>query len=258
MSHARRIRFQVAAITAGLLAVVIGSLQAQPITVPNFSFESQQAPNTSPYVNINVASWQKIAEPSYYTPTFGSFGIPWVGTAGVFLDTFAGQTNSYANKDGSQLGYILAVPQSTLFQTLGTTFAAGESYNLTVGIFGKPNMAPGSTLVLSLFYLDSLNNMTPVNSTTVTYSAGAFTVTNPLNLVDFSVNVPTVQAGDPEVGKAIGIEMESTVSIQNTSFGNWDIDNVRLTASAVPEPATMSLLAVGLGGLLWGRARRRA
>jgi len=247
-SAANKTRFRIAAIAAGLLAAGLAGLHAQPITVPNFSFESQLAPNTSPFVNINIDSWQKIAEPSFYTPAFGSSGVPWVGTAGVFFDT-----NPYPNKDGNQLGYILAVPQVTLFQTLSATFQAGESYNVTLGVFGKPSVAPGSTLELSLYYLDNLNNEVTVGSTTITYSAGAFSVTN---LVDFTASTAQIDPNSQAAGKNIGIQIESTVPIENTSFGNWDFDNVRL--NAVPEPASVSLLAVGLGGWLLARARRRA
>jgi hypothetical protein len=99
------------AATAGMLAAGVPRLQAQPITVPNFSFESPSAPNSYPFVNTSVDSWQKNPEPAFYAPAFGSYGIPWVGTAGVFLDV-----NPYLNHDGSQVGYLLAVPQVALFQ----------------------------------------------------------------------------------------------------------------------------------------------
>jgi len=72
------------AILAGMLSAGLAPLSAQPITVPNYSFEAQTAPNTSPYVNINVDAWQKNPEPAFYGPAFGGFGIPWAGTAGVF------------------------------------------------------------------------------------------------------------------------------------------------------------------------------
>jgi hypothetical protein len=92
-----------------------------------------------------------------------------------------------------------------------------------------------------------------VGSTTVTYSAAAFPVGDPLNLIDYQVTVPSVQAGDAWAGKYIGIKLESTVSIEATSFGNWDFDNVRLVA--VPEPATASLMALGFGGWLLAQSR---
>ena len=242
----------------GTLAAGVLPLQAQPITVPNFSFESQPAPSSYPYVNTSVDSWQKNPEPAFYGPAFGSYGIPWIGTAGVFLDV-----NPYLNHDGNQAGYLLAVPQVALFQDYNSSpthdfnaiFEVGMAYNLTIGIFGNSSLAPGSTLELSLYYRDGSDNKVTVGSTTVTYSAAAFPTTPSLNLIDYTVNVPTVQAGDAWAGQHIGIQLESTIPIEQTSFGNWDFDNVRLTA--VPEPGSSSLLAVGFGGVLLARGRSR-
>src|SRR5688572_27764856 len=138
-------------LTAAALIFVLGSssLRAQPIAVPNFSFELQSAAGFPQGANPNVDAWQKIAEPAFYGPAFGGFGIPWFGTAGVFVDS-----NPYGNAVGTQAGYILAVPQVTLFQDYDTspthefdgTFEVGKAYNLTIGVFGKTSIAPGSTL----------------------------------------------------------------------------------------------------------------
>ena len=221
--------------------------QAQPITVPNYSFESGPAPNSYPFVNPGITSWQKAPEPAYYGPAIGTpYGIPWQGTAGVFLDV-----NPYANHLGSQAGYILGFPQVALFQDYNSspshdfdgTFEIGKSYNLTIGVFGKTTLAPGSTLALSLYYLDDANNHVDVGSTTITYSLAAFPTNTPLSLVDYSVNVPTVQTSDSWAGKHIGIELLSTTPLEMSTGGNWDFDNVRLTA--VPEPAACALLALG-------------
>lgn len=238
------------------LAVVALPLGAQPINVPNYSFESETAPTSYPFVNLNVTSWQKNPEPVWYTPAFGSYGIPWAGTAGVFLDT-----NPYANRDGKQAGYLLGVPGTALFQDytsspghdFNATFDVSQAYTLTVGVFGKSSLAPGSTLALSLYYLDGSNNRVAVGSTTVTYSAAAFPGAAPLSFIDFSVNVPVVQASDAWAGQHIGIELASTIPVELTSFGNWDFDNVRL--AAVPEPTVTGLLALGFGGLVIVRRR---
>jgi hypothetical protein len=242
-----------------LATFVTGRVQAASLAVPNFSFESPVAPTNSPFVNVLVDSWQKIPEPAYYGPAIGTpFGIPWIGTAGVFLDV-----NPYANHDGTQAGYLLGFPQVTLFQDFNSspthdfnvTYDVGMSYTLTVGVFGKGTLAPGSTLQLSLYYLDDLNNKVNVNSTTVTYSAAEFPATSPLNLKDYSVTVPSVLAGDPWAGKHLGIQLESTSPIELATGGNWDFDNVRL--QVVPEPSTLGMLVLGAGALLVARRRFR-
>lgn len=251
------------ALAAGLATLLTGAvgLTAQPINVPNASFESQSAVGYPFETNPNVDSWQKIAEPGYFASVSGG-QIPWIGTAGAFIDN-----NPYGNRLGTQAGYILAFPQVTLFQDydsspthdFNATFEIGKAYNLTIGIFGKGSsapIAPGSTLELSLYYRNGVGDKVSVGSTVVTYSSGAFPITPNLDFVDYQVNLPTVLAGDAWAGQYIGIQLESTIPIELTTGGNWDFDNVRLTA--VPEPATMTLLGLGVLGLFWVRSRRRA
>jgi hypothetical protein len=237
-------------------------MPAQALSVPNHSFESQSGVGWPFGTNPNLDAWQKHAEPVFFGMISG--GLPWYATAGAFIGTAPNSPNPYANMLGTQAGYILSFPQVALFQDYSVTpgfdaiFEIGKSYNLTVGVYGHHLLAPGSTLQLSLYYRDNLDNKVTVGATTITFSDANFPlVTGPgTNLIDFSVNLPAVQAGDAWAGQHIGIQLESTIPIELTSGRNWDFDNVRLTA--VPEPATLSLLALGLGGRTLARARRRS
>ena len=226
------------------------------ITVPNGSFESQVA-GPPFYANINIDSWQKAPKPDYFNEN--TFGFLWVQTAGAFFDT-----NPYSNRDGSQGAYMLSFPGVSLRQDYDTTdwrnnppshdfnstFEVGKWYTLTLGVFGK-SMVDGAILELSLYYRDGTNLVT-VGATDVFYHAADFPLTSPMSLHDIQVNVPIVQASDAWAGKNIGIKIESVYGDGN---GYWDMDNVRLTA--VPEPASVSLLGLALGGLWFARGRRR-
>src|SRR5260370_28034046 len=101
-----RLAKSAAAFAVGALAAAALPLHAQPISVPNFSFESGTAPNSYPYVNTSVASWQKNPEPAFYGPAFGGSGIPWDPTAGVFL-----AVHPYPNHVGTQGVSTSSVPR---------------------------------------------------------------------------------------------------------------------------------------------------
>jgi hypothetical protein len=212
-----------------------GAPHAQTINVPNGSFESQSGVGYPFGVNIFIDSWQKAPKPAYFDYIEANYGFYWIQTAGAFVDT-----NPYGNHAGSQVGYILPYPQVALFQDYNTvdwndaspthdfnaTFNVGRSYKLTIGVFAK-NMTEGSSLQLSLYYRDSLDNPVTVASTIISYSAANFPVTTPLNLIDYEVIVPTVSAHDDWAGQNIGIKIEA---INGDGNGNWDFDNVRLTS----------------------------
>ena len=224
-----------AALSLTILAKLTVPLHAETILVPNGSFESQSGVGQPFGVNIFVDSWQKAPKPAYFDYIEANYGIYWIQTAGVFVDT-----NPYGNHTGTQAGYILPFPQVALFQDYNTmdwadpepthdfdaTFDIGKSYQLTVGLFAK-NMTEGSSLKLSLYYRDSLGNPVTVGSTTITYHAADFPLTAPLNLIDYEVNVPRVRAHDAWAGEHIGIKLEA---LNGDGSGNWDFDNVRLTA----------------------------
>lgn len=249
--------------TAISLLTVPQSSMAQSIFVPNHSFESQPASGYPFDTNPFLDSWQKIAEPAYYQ-FLGSGTPPWYGTAGAFVNVSQYNPTPYGNVVGAQAGYILMAPQVTLFQdysvspTFTSTFEVGKAYNMTLGVFAKSsfgNIVPGSTLELSLYYLNDANAKVKVGSTIISYDATTFAVTPNLNLIDFQVNTAIVQEGDAWAGKHIGIQLESTIPMEMTSFGNWDFDNLRLTA-VVPEPTALALVGLGLGGMLLTRVRR--
>ena len=247
-----------------ILAACVGGAVAQStFNVPNASFESQVAPPTSPYVTTLIDSWQKAAKPAYFNEA--AYGLSWDQTAGLFQNPPAGAANHIDNLDGNQGLYLLAFPQVSVVQDYNTTdwnhttpthafdavYRPGASYTLTVGVLGGlGGMPEGTSLALGLYYRDGANNMVPVSTTAVTYTAAGFP--SATHFVDFNVNVPTVQTGDAWAGQNIGIELTST---SGTGTGYWDLDNVRLVEA--PEPSSLGLLAVGLGGVLVAHRRSK-
>lgn len=247
---------------AGLLTIS-DCLQAQPISVPNHSFETPNAPMVDPYATTLVGSWQKPAKPAYFDAIETAYGIYWEQTTGQFF-----APGVYGNMDGYQAAFVMSWPQAGIFQDYDTqdyndavpshdfdaNFEIGKSYTFTLGVYGKGYsgfpMTEGSMLGLSLYYRDGANQITVGVPTIVTYSAALFPNVGALNLIDYSVSIPTVLAGDAWAGQNIGLKIES---VYGTGDGYWDIDNVRLTA--VPEPTTLGLLAVG--GVLARRLRQR-
>jgi hypothetical protein len=247
------------------LALATSTLSAQPILVPGGSFESPTAPMPPFPIHPGIDSWQKTAQPGWYDPAqFG--GTPWSMLSGTFPNPIPSAPDHIVNLHGNQAGFLLAVPGVGIFQDRDTmdwddaapshnfdvAFEIGKSYNLTVGVIGSAGLAPGAALRLSLYYRDGANLMTAVGLTDVLYSAAVFPDIN--HLVDFSVNVPTVQATDAWASQNIGIAIE-VMTPGGAGVTYWDVDNVRLVA-AVPEPTALGLFGLATAGLAWSRRIR--
>lgn len=233
------------ALVAGYVVSGIGAgpLPAALIPIPNASFES---PPFFVIVNLNIDSWQKSPKPDWYVE---EGGYEWIQLVGAFRNPAPGEFDRIDNCNGNQAIWLFAVPEAGVFQDYDTldwndpgpthsfnaNYEPGKAYLLTVGVLVGTGagglMQPGVTLDLNLYYRDAASNRVAVATTTVTNTTAIFS--NSTHLLDFSVNVPTVQAGDPWAGKHIGIEFVSTVS-SNLQGGYWDLDNVRLQEISPP------------------------
>jgi hypothetical protein len=146
------------------------------------------------------------------------------------------------------VGYLFAFPSVGLYQDLEATYQAGLSYHLNLRMLGGGFIAEGDTFEISLYYRDDASVPVPLALSTVEFGLEQFpTVTR---LIDQGVSLAEVQPDDPWAGRTIGIQLLATSGVGS---GYWDVDDVRLTA--VPEPGTCALLALGAGALMLARKR---
>ncbi len=229
-------------------AAPIASLQAEVIDVPNGTFDLPVI-RSAPFATPNIASWQKAPVPAWWLGA-GYTADDWSNTTGVFYNIPGLTPDTQIYNMGEQGAFLFATPGVELYQDLAAMFEPGKSYHLTVGLLGGGYAMPaGSPMALVLYYRDGTGARVPVGSLTVPYDPPP----SRNYLVDHTLDLPAVQAGDPWSGKNIGVQFVSTVDMTGAG-GYWDLGNVRLVAA--PEPATLAILACGLAGLMLRRRRR--
>ncbi len=240
-------------VAVGLAATMQGALGAS-VLVPNSSFELPAGPFLPTGVSTVIDSWVKSAAPVWFDPT--AFGVQWNQLSGIFPNSPVGDPRHLVNLDGGQVAFFLAVPEVGLSQPLSATYQTGLAYELTVGVRGGGSLTAGTTFQIGLAYQNG-TTLVPISSTTVTATADFATANQ---LFDFSATVPAVGAGDLWLGKNIGITL--AVTSQNGAAGTayWEVDKVRLNATATPEPGELALLGAGASWLAilgWRRANTR-
>ena len=220
--------------------------RAEPISVPNHSFESPLAPTVSPFAIPAFTApddddWLQTPVPGWWPAT----PAEWDQSAGVFFNVPGEQ--HITNADGDQLAYIFATPDMGVYQDLETTYEIGRSYRLTVALRGGSGGMPlGSPVEVSLYYRDGGNNIVPVAATEFLNEHSG----SPTSLLDVIVDVPTVLPGDAWANQNIGVRILSTVELGEPELqgGTWGIDRVRLDAGPlVPAISSWGLIVLALG-----------
>ncbi len=208
-----------------IIFLLMVTAQSGQIPIANNSFES-------PFVNpdyfpaIPVASlWTEMdVDTEYSTNT------------GVFRNTPPDSPYDHiVNADANQLAFLGSGSGNGFLQDLqdpNATYQTGKSYRLMVDVcpsvrYPPSGPDPNNKLILSLYYY--LNDANAVDIQTSPVPSTELTVNV---LKTFSVTMPTVQAGDPWVGKNIGI----AILAAGLPGGYWDLDNVRLMEfQAIPD-----------------------
>jgi hypothetical protein len=157
----------------------------------------------------------------------------------VFLNLPPADPDHIDNCDGNQAAWLFAVPEVELFQDLTATFEVGQSYHLTVGIFGGGgNMKDDVPIEIRLYYRDAENKKVTVGATTFTYDWDTGYVKH---LNDVQLDVPKVVSTDSWAGKNIGVQLVSTLTLADLdpetgrAGGYWVLDNVRLKSLPGPD-----------------------
>ncbi len=226
-------------VTAVAVLILAGAANAGMITIGNHSFET---PDLVTDKSGAVASdtWRRVGSGS------DPLGHGSVGLIKRVDGTFASILDPTPDPaDGEQALYLNG-PAESIFQVLTDTLEANMTYTLTVDAGDRDGLAfqacelrmgtVSDPLVSADFGLNLLaatvvSNTTPVNG--------------PGENDGWETWVTTFTTGDGVVGDQLRVELVTTGTIQSY------FDNVRL--EAVPEPATMGLLA--LGGLALLRRR---
>jgi hypothetical protein len=230
------------ALMLGVVLVTSSLVVADPITVPNASFESPGVANSPYYTGL----------PTNAEPATGDWG--WSGYFAAVVYNNGNYTSVLTNADGNQFCAIdySATRSTSVSQDLSAVFEAGKSYTLTVGIANRSDVPgnSGDQMDVRLFWR-SLDGSAYGVLGTATATKSELSTTA---LKDYSVVVPTLQNGNAAIGNTIGIWLQTTTASASSS---WSIDKVRLDAASVPEPCGLYLLANSAIGLLAYAWRKR-
>jgi hypothetical protein len=166
-----------------------------------------------------------------------------------FMETiggFASDGLAHLGFDGNEFGLI--------YQDLGTAWAANTTYTFTVGVGNRANWGAGTGRFSLTSSLDALPAPGAVGGPYTLYTPSGF-----FSDLDTSTIAPAGGTfGDATFSWTTGAVAPAgnlRISVQNLTGTRLHIDNIRLDATAIPEP-TASVL--GLLGAAFVLRRRRA
>jgi hypothetical protein len=150
--------------------------------------------------------------------------------------------------NGTNVGWL--VNGQGIWQDLPDTFQVGQSYELTVAVALRADMAGSPTDTLRLNLFGGRDGLSPYVAGYVDLLSQDLSTTA---MADYTVTIPEVQSTDAWAGQKVGIWINNIVGGGGTGY--W-LDNVRLTT--VPEPSSVALIAsalIVLAACAWRKKR---
>jgi hypothetical protein len=188
------------------------TMNAGPISIPNHSFELAAIPDNT--AAQGAANWTNVG-------VADGFGRFWGG--GDF-----GQAAQPT--DGNQIAFF-NVGKADVRQALVATYASLTDYEFKIDISGRESY-PATAQITLYLYADG-NPANVVKSLTLDGPTVGNDVFNTYTFTATAADVLAMSA----VGETIGIRIDGT----GTTAGDFDLDNVRLEAIAVPGPGSLAI-----------------
>ncbi len=237
------------AVAVATMAATVASA-SMSITVPNYSFEQPNlgGPGGSYQPNDSIPGWN-FSNPNGYDVS----GVQNQGANGAY----GPNTGNPIGTDQNQWAFLNLSNNGSATPTTGTitsaatlaTILPSTTYELTVAVGSNTQL--GGYQDAGNFLISLLANGVPVASNTL------LAIDNVKGtLQDLSASFTSPLSGGI-VGQSLTIQLESSSSNPFDPFGGQQslFDNVRLTASSTPEPASFVVWGlVGACGLLAGAA----
>jgi len=220
---------------------------ASPISLVNGDFEYMpaHAPITAPYDSVHYSVYTVTGtEGGYYWST-----VPgWTNTGDNGAQTLVGARSTYSADVKAAHGSAMYISNwfdsAWVSQTTSATFEAGKTYTFSIDVGNAPGY--------NRFYAnDATADIAFMTADGGTLQSLAVDNTNIGTFQTFSVSY-TATADD--AGKPVIVGFRKTSDTAHWWLDAIDFDNAAVDVTAVPEPATLSLIV--LGGLAMLKRRK--
>lgn len=214
-------------ITLSFLLLSPAMTAADPIAIPNFSFENPPVTRDglNPFGALPfIEDWDET--------TVGLVDELHQDT-GNFINTDPGEPDHITNLHLDRAAFVSTLTGNAVRQELSETYLVGRRYTFTIGV-GKSHTFPaGDTeqLEVALFYFDRDTERIIASTLVSGVQVGTTEVT------DFAVTSAIVEVGDLWAGRPIGVLVRPAIDDPDDEDGEgfWNLDYARLEESVPPN-----------------------